>query len=244
MQGRNSQPIPTFLDKKARPNEGFALRKSQGSAMPAAPKTAVRAMYLTAREKICSHVSVWDCGSRQTRVGTRFAVTKPVMTSKAMSEVPSGTDSRTCSASGGPAFLMAAMGSAFHPEVVGGRFITRPLDDSILHSYAGNGYLRMLFSPRGLRWRSHCLVLPILDEGRSAMVEEVRFLWNATRGNRFRPWRSPYLRWRLETFTGQRAETVQARDFWNLFWNEKRQFFRFLRWTREMKGYADSEKNG
>lgn len=87
-------------------------------------------------------------------------------------------------------------------------------------------------------------MLPILDEGRSAMVEEVRFLWNATRGNRFRPWRSPYLRWRLETFTGQRAETVQARDFWNLFWNEKRQFFRFLRWTREMKGYADSEKNG
>ncbi len=94
MQGRNSQPIPTFLDKKARPNEGFVLRKSQGSAMPAAPKTAVRAMYLTAREKICSQVSVWDCGSRQTRVGTRFAVTKPVMTSKPMSELPSANGLR------------------------------------------------------------------------------------------------------------------------------------------------------
>jgi hypothetical protein len=76
------------------------------------------------------------------------------------------------------------------------------------------------------------------------MVEEIRFLWNATRGNRFRPWRSPYLRWRLETFTGQRADTVRARDFWNLFWNGKRQFFRFLRWTREMRGYADSEETG
>ena len=74
------------------------------------------------------------------------------------------------------------------------------------------------------------------------MGEELRFLWNATRGNRWRPWRSPYLRWRLETFTGQRAETVRGRDFWNLFANDKRQFFRFLRWTREMKEYAGPDK--
>jgi hypothetical protein len=75
--------------------------------------------------------------------------------------------------------------------------------------------------------------------GRSAMGEELRFLWNATRGNRLRPWRSPYLRWRLETYSGQKAETVQARDFWNLFWAEKRQLLRFLRWTREMKQYSN-----
>jgi hypothetical protein len=74
------------------------------------------------------------------------------------------------------------------------------------------------------------------------MGEELRFLWNATRGNRFRPWRSPYLRWRLETYSGQKAETVRARDFLNLFWKEKRQFLRFLRWTREMKGHSDSGK--
>jgi hypothetical protein len=74
------------------------------------------------------------------------------------------------------------------------------------------------------------------------MGEELRFLWNATRGNRLRPWRSAYLRWRLETYSGQKAETVQARDFWNLFWKEKRQFFRFLRWTREMRDYSGSSK--
>jgi len=72
------------------------------------------------------------------------------------------------------------------------------------------------------------------------MGEELRFLWNATRGNRLRPWRSPYLRWRLETYSGQTADTVRARDFWNLFWTDKRQFFRFLRWMREMKSYSDS----
>ena len=70
------------------------------------------------------------------------------------------------------------------------------------------------------------------------MIEGLRFLWNATRGDRLRPWRSPYLRWRLETYTGKRADTITARDFWALFWTEKRQFFRFLRWTGEIRGYA------
>lgn len=74
------------------------------------------------------------------------------------------------------------------------------------------------------------------------MVEGIRFLWNATRGERLRPWRSAYLRWRLETYSGKRAETVGLRDFWELFRTEKKQFFRFLRWTGEMKGYAESEK--
>lgn len=73
------------------------------------------------------------------------------------------------------------------------------------------------------------------------MVEGIRFLWNATRGDRLRPWRSPYLRWRLETYSGKHAETVGPRDFWDLFWNDKRQFFRFLRWTGEMRGYTGSD---
>jgi hypothetical protein len=70
------------------------------------------------------------------------------------------------------------------------------------------------------------------------MIEGLRFLWNATRGDRLRPWRSPYLRWRLETYTGKSADTITARDFWVLFWTEKRQLFRFLRWTGEIRGYA------
>jgi hypothetical protein len=72
------------------------------------------------------------------------------------------------------------------------------------------------------------------------MGEELLFIWNATHGNRLRPWRSPYLKWRLETYSGQPAETVTARDFWELFWKERRQLFRFLRWTREIKGYSES----
>ena len=74
------------------------------------------------------------------------------------------------------------------------------------------------------------------------MLEGLRFLWNATRGDRLRPWRSPYLRWRLETYTGKRADTITARDFWTLFWTEKMQLFRFLRWTGEIRGYAAADR--
>jgi hypothetical protein len=72
------------------------------------------------------------------------------------------------------------------------------------------------------------------------MIEGIRFLWNATRGNRLHPWRSPYLRWRLETYSGKHAETVSLQDFWEIFWKEYRQFLRFLLWTGEMRSYANS----
>jgi hypothetical protein len=44
------------------------------------------------------------------------------------------------------------------------------------------------------------------------MLAPLRFLWNATRGHRLAPWRSEYLRWRVETYSGKRAETLTARD--------------------------------
>ncbi len=64
------------------------------------------------------------------------------------------------------------------------------------------------------------------------------FLWNATRGHRLRPWRSEYLKWRLETFTGRHAEEVGARDFLHFLFAERRQLLRFLRWLSEMRVYA------
>jgi len=75
------------------------------------------------------------------------------------------------------------------------------------------------------------------------MVEGIRFLWHATRGYRLRPWRSPYLRWRLETYSGKKADAVEAKDFWALMWDERGQVLRFSRWLGEMRGYAEeSEK--
>ncbi|HEY0306594.1 MAG TPA: hypothetical protein VGB94_00385 [Acidobacteriaceae bacterium] len=70
------------------------------------------------------------------------------------------------------------------------------------------------------------------------MLGAVRFIWNATRGARLRPWRSPYIKWRMETYSGLKAETIGLREIWQIAWHERRQFLRFLAWTGKMQGYA------
>lgn len=60
------------------------------------------------------------------------------------------------------------------------------------------------------------------------------FLWNATRGYRLRPWRSPYLRWRIETYSGWKAEEIGFARFWQFVWSRRRELWRFLRWAERM----------
>ena len=71
------------------------------------------------------------------------------------------------------------------------------------------------------------------------LVKTTRFLWRATRGHRLQPWRSPYLRWRVETYTGVPAEHVKCSTFLALAWRERRQMARFAGWLREMAKLAD-----
>jgi hypothetical protein len=66
----------------------------------------------------------------------------------------------------------------------------------------------------------------------------LRFLWNATRGHRFAPWRSPYLRWRVETYSGRRAETLTAGSVLGFVWASRGELLRFLAWTGEMQREA------
>jgi hypothetical protein len=66
----------------------------------------------------------------------------------------------------------------------------------------------------------------------------LRFLWNATRGHRLAPWRSPYLRWRLETYTGLKMEKIGLQQVCTIFLHERRQMWRFLQWTARMENYA------
>ena len=71
-----------------------------------------------------------------------------------------------------------------------------------------------------------------------ALLRSVRFFWIATRGSHLRPWRSPYLRWRLETFSGRPASTLRLRDFWQVFAQQPRQFLRFLLWSSDIQTLA------
>ncbi len=75
------------------------------------------------------------------------------------------------------------------------------------------------------------------------MLSAVRFWWTASAGFRWRPWKSPYLRWRVETYTGKPAGTLRLRDFVGLAFSERRQVGRFLRWTSELNGLASADKS-
>lgn len=72
------------------------------------------------------------------------------------------------------------------------------------------------------------------------MFAAVRFLWNATRGHRLRPWRSEYLKWRIETYSGKKADELRARDVLSFAWDEKGNLFRFLQWTNKMESLKRS----
>jgi len=77
----------------------------------------------------------------------------------------------------------------------------------------------------------------------SAIVSAVRFWWRGCAGYRLTPWRSPYLRWRVETFTGKPAGTLRFGDFWALFVAERRQMGSYLRWLGELRELANERKH-
>jgi hypothetical protein len=65
------------------------------------------------------------------------------------------------------------------------------------------------------------------------MLSGLRYYWTAAKGYRLRPWRSPYLRWRMETFFGREAAEEGPAHFVSLLWRERRRLSEFLRWTDE-----------
>jgi hypothetical protein len=63
----------------------------------------------------------------------------------------------------------------------------------------------------------------------------LRFLWRATRGYRLRPWQSPFLRWRMETYWGTPAEEIGFSDFWHFVWQHREDLERFVKWADRME---------
>ncbi|MGB6687577.1 MAG: hypothetical protein WBE76_07020 [Terracidiphilus sp.] len=67
------------------------------------------------------------------------------------------------------------------------------------------------------------------------MFSALCFIWNATRGHRLAPWRSEYLRWRIETYSGKKAESLAARDVFSFIWSSRWELLSFLAWTGRLK---------
>jgi hypothetical protein len=67
----------------------------------------------------------------------------------------------------------------------------------------------------------------------------IAFLWRAAQGYRLRPWRSPYLRWRIETYWGWHADEITDRQFRAFVWEHRGELMRFLRWASRMRSDAE-----
>jgi len=59
----------------------------------------------------------------------------------------------------------------------------------------------------------------------------LRLCWRLTRGYRLTPWRSPYLRWRIETYWGLHAGRITPADFWRFTWQRRADLLRYLHWA-------------
>ena len=70
------------------------------------------------------------------------------------------------------------------------------------------------------------------------MLSILRFLWNATRGHRLAPWRSAYLRWRIETYCGVRMQKSDFLEFWGFILRERVNLWRFLKWAAKLQDAA------
>jgi len=67
------------------------------------------------------------------------------------------------------------------------------------------------------------------------MFNALRYYWIIAKGYRLRPWKSPYIQWRLETFFGHDATDLDARKFFRLMWRERARMERFLDWVAERR---------
>jgi hypothetical protein len=67
------------------------------------------------------------------------------------------------------------------------------------------------------------------------MLTMLRFYWVVAKGYRLTPWKSPYLRWRFETFLGSEARGMDVGKFFRLAWKHRNQMERFLAWADERR---------
>jgi hypothetical protein len=72
------------------------------------------------------------------------------------------------------------------------------------------------------------------------MLNALRYYWITARGYRLRPWASPYIQWRMETFFGKQASELDARKFFRLMWRERARIERFLEWVAIRRGAQNS----
>ncbi|MES1260090.1 MAG: hypothetical protein ABUS49_00030 [Acidobacteriota bacterium] len=59
----------------------------------------------------------------------------------------------------------------------------------------------------------------------------VKTAWRLGKGYRLHPWDSPYLKWRIETWSGLEASSISRSDFCRFGWKHRTELLRYLRWA-------------
>jgi len=67
------------------------------------------------------------------------------------------------------------------------------------------------------------------------MLNALRYYWIVAKGYRLRPWNSPYLQWRLETYFGNQAHGMDRARFLKFMWRERVRMQEFLAWVAERR---------
>lgn len=68
-----------------------------------------------------------------------------------------------------------------------------------------------------------------------AMLNSLRYYWISARGYRLRPWKSPYLLWRFETYLGTQSGEMTPTKFFSLAWRHRVGLRRFANWAAERR---------
>jgi hypothetical protein len=55
--------------------------------------------------------------------------------------------------------------------------------------------------------------------------------WRLGKGYRLHPWDSPYLKWRIETWSGIEAASLSRSDFCRFSWKHRAELLHYLRWA-------------
>ena len=69
------------------------------------------------------------------------------------------------------------------------------------------------------------------------MIQELRFAARLAKGHLFSPWKSPYLQWRIETWSGIPAGSLDRDAFIAFARQHRQELWRYLQWAvRERNG--------
>jgi len=63
------------------------------------------------------------------------------------------------------------------------------------------------------------------------MIGELATAFRLAKGYRLHPWDSPYLKWRIETWSGIPAESVTKDVFVKFAWQHRADLWRYLGWA-------------